>query len=143
MSEPLPSHLTFEHDLKVITATFAIGLQNPPTNFPNYILYKMLIPYDSIKAIYVDFSQTGIDNIYMELKAVPKLYEAVPLEGTTWVKAEGGEWVRTLGWTADAQKKGIGCSVEAYSQSPCLQFSFERSEENYSVSQCCMLSLII
>ncbi|EGT41395.1 CBN-RRF-3 protein [Caenorhabditis brenneri] len=130
------SFARFEHDKRVAHLYFGVSLPEFSEDGLNHAGFRLSLYYNSITKIVVDFSNEKMNTFYIQLKNPPHLWEGVPkinMSGPGKSKVLNLEtctdWIRVLSWPGDADRRGIGCSTEAYSQSTWIRISFMKGDD--------------
>ncbi|CAI5441415.1 unnamed protein product [Caenorhabditis angaria] len=136
------SFAKFEHDKRQLMLYFGIRLPDVPQDGLEYAGYRLNLYYNSFVRIVVDLSQEKTNSFYIQLKHPPQLWEAIP-KSSVYHPSKARvlnmetctDWVRVLSWPGDADKRGIGCSEEAFAQSCWIRIVFRKdSESGFNVS---------
>lgn len=143
------SFARFEHDKRVAYLYFGVRLAEFAEDGLDHAGFRLSLYYNTFTRIVVDMSNENTDSIYIQMKNPPHLWEGVPksqmfhpskskvlnLETCT-------EWIRVLSWPGDAERRGIGCTSDAFSQSTWIRITFRKNDEEDSISSSYLIDII-
>uniref|UniRef100_A0A1I7UR53 RNA-directed RNA polymerase n=1 Tax=Caenorhabditis tropicalis TaxID=1561998 RepID=A0A1I7UR53_9PELO len=143
------SFARFEHDKRVAQLYFGVRLAEFGEDGLDHAGFRLCLFYNTFVRIVVDMSNEETDSIYFQLKNPPQLWEGVPKSQLFHPSKSKilnletcSEWIRVLSWPGDAEQRGVGCTSEAFSQSPWIRITFRKNDGPDSVSSAYLIDVV-
>ncbi|ULU04358.1 hypothetical protein L3Y34_017258 [Caenorhabditis briggsae] len=143
------SFARFEHDKRVALLYFGVRLSEFADDGLDHAGFRLNLYYNTFVRIVVDLSAVNTNSIYIQLKNPPQLWEGIP-KSTMFHPSKSKvlnletctEWIRVLSWPGDAERRGIGCTPEAFYQSNWIRIMFRKETDDEKLCSANLIDVV-